>query len=95
MQQISIPREHRDISRIYVVNDSQSIQVAASIHSVQSELNHGFSALIDLYKNSIRHIDINGVEWQTADEERKAQMKREAANLIILVDQFEEFFYQS
>lgn len=64
----------------------------ASIHSVQSELNHGFSALIDLYKNSIRHIDINGVEWQTADEERKAVMKREAANLIILVDQFEEFF---
>ena len=30
--------------------------------------------------------------WQKADDKEKAAMKREAANLIILVDQFEEFF---
>ena len=64
----------------------------ANTHSVQSELNHGFSAIIDLYKNSKRHIDINSIAWQSADDAGKAKLKREAANLIILVDQFEEFF---
>ncbi|HLF46638.1 MAG TPA: hypothetical protein VI548_09445 [Chitinophagaceae bacterium] len=64
----------------------------ANTHSVQSELSHGFSAIIDLYKNSKRHIDINSIAWQSADDAGKAKLKREAANLIILVDQFEEFF---
>ena len=63
-----------------------------SAYSVQAELNHGFSAIIDLYKNSKRYIDTNSVEWQLADNAGKAAIKREAANLIILVDQFEEFF---
>lgn len=60
--------------------------------SVQSELNHGFSAVIDLYKNSKRHIDTNSATWKSADDNGKAELKREAANLIILIDQFEEFF---
>ncbi len=60
--------------------------------TVQGELNHGFSALADLYKNSKRYIDIHSKEWLEGDEKKKAAMKREAANLIILVDQFEEFF---
>ena len=60
--------------------------------TVQAELNHGFSAIIDLYKNSKRFIDTHSVAWQSADEAGKAAQKREAANLIILVDQFEEFF---
>jgi len=64
----------------------------ANPYTVQSELNHGFSAIIDLYKNSKRYIDTNSVAWQQADDAGKAAMKREAANLIILVDQFEEFF---
>ncbi|HZI53462.1 MAG TPA: hypothetical protein VFD56_07165, partial [Chitinophagaceae bacterium] len=64
----------------------------ANTHSVQSELSHGFSAIIDLYKNSKRHIDTNSIAWQSADDKGKAALKREAANLIILVDQFEEFF---
>ena len=64
----------------------------ANPHSVQAELNHGFSSVVDLYKNSKRYIDTNSMEWQAADDKRKAALKREAANLIILVDQFEEFF---
>ena len=64
----------------------------ASPQTVQAELNHGFSAIIDLYRNSKRHLDINSLAWQRADDAGKAAMKREAANLIILVDQFEEFF---
>lgn len=59
---------------------------------VESELNHGFSAIVDLYRNSKRHIDMNSVAWQRADDAGKAALKREAANLLILVDQFEEFF---
>ena len=60
--------------------------------TVEAELNHGFSAIIDLYKNSKRHLDTQSVAWQLADDKGKAALKREAANLIILVDQFEEFF---
>jgi energy-coupling factor transporter ATP-binding protein EcfA2 len=61
-------------------------------YSVQAELNHGFSAIIDLYKNSKRYLDTSSMAWQLADDAGKAALKREAANLIILVDQFEEFF---
>jgi hypothetical protein len=60
--------------------------------SVQAELNHGFSAIADLYRNSKRYIDPNSIAWQQADEKGKAALKRQAANLVILVDQFEEFF---
>ena len=64
----------------------------SNLNSVQAELNHGFSALIDLYKNSKRYIDTDSVAWQTATDGEKAVLKRESGNLIILVDQFEEFF---
>jgi energy-coupling factor transporter ATP-binding protein EcfA2 len=63
-----------------------------NLNSVHAELNHGFSALIDLYKNSKRYIDPGSVVWQSATDGERAALKREAANLIILVDQFEEFF---
>ncbi|NJN42657.1 MAG: hypothetical protein HC811_10920 [Flammeovirgaceae bacterium] len=60
--------------------------------TVESEVRHGFSALVDLYKNSKRFIDTESLEWKNADETGKATLKREAGNLLILVDQFEEFF---
>ena len=61
-------------------------------YTVQGELNHGFSALVDLYRNSKRFVDTQSSAWLLADDKGKAVIKREAANLIILVDQFEEFF---
>ena len=61
-------------------------------HTVEAELGHGFSAIVDLYKNSKRNLDTNSMAWQNADEKGRAALKREASNLIILVDQFEEFF---
>ena len=64
-------------------------------YTVQGELNHGFSALVDLYRNSKRFVDTRSSAWLSADDKGKAAIKREAANLIILVDQFEEFFTQS
>ncbi len=64
----------------------------ANTHTVESELQHGFSALVDLYKNSKRYVDDDAVAWKQADDSAKSGMKREASNLIIIVDQFEEFF---
>ncbi|HET9744067.1 MAG TPA: hypothetical protein VFP97_00055, partial [Chitinophagaceae bacterium] len=64
----------------------------ANVNTVQAELNHGFSAIIDLYKNSKKYVDLNSMAWRSADDRGKAALRREAANLIILVDQFEEFF---
>ena len=60
--------------------------------TVESELQHGFSSLIDLYKNSRYFIDVDTEAWRQADDAARAAMKRGAANLVIIVDQFEEFF---
>jgi energy-coupling factor transporter ATP-binding protein EcfA2 len=60
--------------------------------TVESELQHGFSALVDLYRNSKCFVDVDSVAWQQADDTQRAALKRSAANLIIIVDQFEEFF---
>ena len=60
--------------------------------TVEAELQHGFSALVDLYKNSKCFIDVNSAAWQNASDVEKATLKRSASNLIIIVDQFEEFF---
>jgi len=70
---------------------SRQLDIANPL-TVESELTHGFSALVDLYRNSKRFVDTESVAWQQANESGKAALKREAANLIVLVDQFEEFF---
>jgi energy-coupling factor transporter ATP-binding protein EcfA2 len=62
------------------------------VQQTQKELSFGFSALIDLYKNSPCYIDENSHEWQQADEAQRRAMRRKGANLLILADQFEEFF---
>src|SRR5436190_3877080 len=60
--------------------------------TAEAELQHGFSALLDLYKNSRRYVDVQSMAWQQANDQTRNAMKREAANLIVIVDQFEEFF---
>lgn len=62
------------------------------INTVEAELNHGFSAIVDLYRNSKRYLDTQSSVWMRMDDKEKAGTRREAANLVILVDQFEEFF---
>ncbi len=62
---------------------------------VEKELGFGFSSLIKLYKNSPYYLDQNSKTWNDADEKEKKSLKRKAANLFILVDQFEEFFTNS
>ncbi len=58
----------------------------------EKELGYGFSALCDLYKASAFYIDESKAEWLNADDKEKKVLKRKGANLLVLVDQFEEFF---
>jgi energy-coupling factor transporter ATP-binding protein EcfA2 len=60
--------------------------------TVETELRRGYSSLIDLYINSEFFIDEQDIQWQQLVEQEKNARKRKAANLLILVDQFEEFF---
>jgi Novel STAND NTPase 1 len=60
--------------------------------TLQTELNRGFGSLVDLYKGSDLYKDETTAEWQQADDEEKKAMERSTANLLVIVDQFEEFF---
>ena len=60
--------------------------------SVEVELSRGFSSLVELYKSSSLFVDETSETWKQASEENKALLERKAGNLLILVDQFEEFF---
>ena len=60
--------------------------------TLQTELNRGFGSLVDLYKGSDLYRDQTTSQWQNADEEEKKSMDRSTANLLVIVDQFEEFF---
>ena len=60
--------------------------------TIETELRRGFSSLIDLYTNSDFYIDETDEQWKHLAEPARKERKRKAANLMILVDQFEEFF---
>jgi len=60
--------------------------------TIEIELRRGFSSLIDLYTNSDFFIHEDDEAWKSMDAKDQANKKRGAANLLILVDQFEEFF---
>ena len=60
--------------------------------TIETELRRGFSSLIDLYTNSEFYIDESDEHWKQLDESEKTGRKRKAANLMLIVDQFEEFF---
>jgi hypothetical protein len=64
----------------------------SSIETVEAELSRGFSPLVDLYKASTLYYEESEEAWQHADQNEKLKIRRKAANLIILADQFEEFF---
>jgi energy-coupling factor transporter ATP-binding protein EcfA2 len=60
--------------------------------TVETELRRGYSSLVDLYTNSDFYIDEEDAQWKQLDEAEKKERKRNSANLMIIVDQFEEFF---
>ena len=59
---------------------------------IDRELSFGYSSLIELYKKSHFYIDTEAEEWTSADDAAKKQRRRKAGNLLIIADQFEEFF---
>ena len=60
--------------------------------TIETELRRGFSSLVDLYANSEYYTDEHDDHWKALGEPERKEKKRKAANLLILVDQFEEFF---
>lgn len=60
--------------------------------TIETELRRGFSSLVDLYTNSDLFIDEADEQWIQLPDPDKKNKKRKAANLMIIVDQFEEFF---
>ncbi len=65
------------------------------VNYVEKELRFGFSSLVDLYKKSPFYLDYNSEVWKNSPEIEQKKLKRKAANIFILVDQFEEFFTNS
>ncbi len=66
-----------------------------SVDELKKELGFGFSSLVNLYKKSHLYIQSESEVWLNADEAKKKQLKRKASNLLIIADQFEEFFTNS
>lgn len=60
--------------------------------TIETELRRGFSSLIDLYVNSSFYVDEQDGNWKSLSESERKGKTRSAANLLIIVDQFEEFF---
>lgn len=60
--------------------------------TIETELRRGFSSLVDLYTNSDHYTDEQDERWRNFSDAQKKEKKRKAANLLIIVDQFEEFF---
>ena len=59
---------------------------------VYEDLSYGFSSIVELYKSSEYYVDNESKDWQDLSLEDKKARRAKAANLFILVDQFEEFF---
>jgi hypothetical protein len=59
---------------------------------VEKEFGYGFSALTDIYKGSGYWVDQKSDEFKSLTADAQKKTKRRGANLLILVDQFEEFF---
>lgn len=66
--------------------------LGAGKDTVDTELRRGYSSLIDLYLNSGLYNDESDAGYAGLSDTLKKERKRKAANLLVIVDQFEEFF---
>ena len=64
----------------------------SDVNELEEELSYGFSSLTKVYKESGYYIDTAATDYVNASEETKLELKSKGANLLILVDQFEELF---
>jgi hypothetical protein len=67
-----------------------ALRVESSAAAVETELEQGFSALVQLYQASPLCPPATLPEGLTPAEQRRYQLK--SSNLLVVVDQFEEFF---
>ena len=77
-----------------VKNMATAVAGTFGVHpaTIETELGRGFSSLIDLYINSSFYIDESDAVWKGLNDAERKNKTRSAANLLIIVDQFEEFF---
>ena len=59
---------------------------------LEKQLKFGYSALVGEYNNSSLSLDENSDKFQALDQSQQKKARRKASNLLIVVDQFEEFF---
>ncbi|HCW05995.1 MAG TPA: hypothetical protein DGG95_01375, partial [Cytophagales bacterium] len=71
---------------------AMSTVLNAEKETIATELKRGFSSLVDLYTNSEYWIDEKDSNWNSLTDTQKREKKRKAANLLVIIDQFEEFF---
>ncbi len=62
------------------------------IKYVQKELSYGFSSLVKLYKESNLYLDEDSKAFSKLSAKDRVEKRRSSANLLLIVDQFEEFF---
>lgn len=74
------------------LSETISRHLELELEYVEEELSYGFSALVNLYKESKFYINTASAKWKNANEQKRKELKRSASNLFILADQFEEFF---
>jgi hypothetical protein len=72
--------------------ESLARQLGLDTGTTTIELSRGFSSLVELYKSSSLFLDKGSRSWMEAGEEERNRMERQAGNLLIIIDQFEEFF---
>ncbi len=63
-------------------------QLNLDYEEVFNELKFGFSALVNVYKNSDFYFELSQIQ----DPDKLKELKSKGANLLIIADQFEEFF---
>ncbi|KAA9339126.1 hypothetical protein F0P96_00390 [Hymenobacter busanensis] len=70
---------------------AEGLQLGSSVEAVETELGQGFSSLVQLYQNSALCPPEAAADEHLTDAEKRRR-RVESANLLVVVDQFEEFF---
>ncbi len=88
--QLSISGRNALQSKVWPVRWRINLQFSRL--TIETEMRRGFSSLVDLYLNSDFYVDENDEGWKELSDSEKKLKTRNASNLLIIVDQFEEFF---
>jgi WD40 repeat protein len=64
----------------------------SDVNSLEDDLSYGFSSLVKTYKESEFYLDTDAANYKSANPVAQQELKNKGANLMILVDQFEELF---